>query len=133
MDVKWREMRSKVIFGHPKWPKSDFQNGRWRPFGKTNSPQKLRIDLKLREMRSKVIFGHPKNNVKKVCTIHKFVNNEPSTSYQIWLFIKKRKDSIDLSRFGPKIRPLVGIFTKKIHELSVYLKLRYISLRQRNY
>ena len=24
IDLKWREMRSKVIFGHPKWP--------WRPF-----------------------------------------------------------------------------------------------------
>ena len=22
IDLKWREMRSKVIFGHPKWPKS---------------------------------------------------------------------------------------------------------------
>ena len=32
IDLKWREMRSKVIFGHPKWPKRDFQNGgRW-PF-----------------------------------------------------------------------------------------------------
>ena len=26
--------RSKVIFGHPKWPKSDFQNGRRWPFKK---------------------------------------------------------------------------------------------------
>ena len=32
IDLKWREMRSKVIFGHPKWPKSDFQNGRRQPF-----------------------------------------------------------------------------------------------------
>ena len=34
IDLKWREMRSKVIFGHPKWPKSDFQNGHRRPFWK---------------------------------------------------------------------------------------------------
>ena len=32
IDLKWREMRSKVIFGHPKWPKRDFQNGGQRPF-----------------------------------------------------------------------------------------------------
>ena len=25
IDLKWREMRSKVIFIDPKWPKSDFQ------------------------------------------------------------------------------------------------------------
>ena len=40
--MKWREMQSKVIFGHLKFKK------------------KLRIDLKSREMRSKVLFGHPK-------------------------------------------------------------------------
>ena len=34
IDLKWREMHSKVIFGHPKWPKSDFQNGRRQPFEK---------------------------------------------------------------------------------------------------
>ena len=34
IDLKWREMRSKVIFAHPKWPKSDFQNGRRWPFWK---------------------------------------------------------------------------------------------------
>ena len=50
IDLKWREMRSKVIFGYPKWPPSSH-------FVKQN---KLRIDLKWREMRSKVIFGHPK-------------------------------------------------------------------------
>ena len=32
IDLKWREMRSEVIFGHPKWPKRDFQNGGRRPF-----------------------------------------------------------------------------------------------------
>ena len=32
IDLKWREMRSKVIFGHPKWPKRDFQNGGRQPF-----------------------------------------------------------------------------------------------------
>ena len=44
-------MRSKVIFGHPKWPPAAIL---WEK--KSN----LRIDLKWREMRSKVIFGHPK-------------------------------------------------------------------------
>ena len=38
IDLKWPELRSKVNFGNPKWP----------------------IDLKWSEMRSKVIFGHPK-------------------------------------------------------------------------
>ena len=47
IDLKWREMRSKAIFG-PKWPQAFCGN------------KKLRIDLKWREMRSKVIFGHPK-------------------------------------------------------------------------
>ena len=51
IDLKWWEMRSKVIFGHPKW----------RPFCEQFSKKlKLLIDLKWREMRSKVIFGHPK-------------------------------------------------------------------------
>ena len=27
MDLKWREMRSKVIFGRPKWPKSEMVAG----------------------------------------------------------------------------------------------------------
>ena len=85
IDLKWREMRSKVIFGHPKWPPaaiwwkkikkkscvliwngekcirkwfSVIQNGRRQPF--CEKKLKLRIDLKWREMRSKVIFGHPK-------------------------------------------------------------------------
>ena len=49
IDLKWREMRSKVIFIHPKWPLAAIL---WK--------KKLRIDLKWREMQSKVIFGHPK-------------------------------------------------------------------------
>ena len=49
IDLKWREMRSKVIFGHPKWPLAAILR-----------TKKLRIDLKWREMRSEVIFGHPK-------------------------------------------------------------------------
>ena len=47
-------MRSKLIFDNPKWPKSDFQNGRRQPF--CEKKLKLRIDLKWREMLSKVIF-----------------------------------------------------------------------------
>ena len=50
-DLKWREMRSKVIFSHPKWPTAAIL---WK------RKTKLRIDLKWREMRSKLIFGHPK-------------------------------------------------------------------------
>ena len=49
IDLKWREMRSKVIFSHPKWPPAAIL---WK--------KKLRIDLKWREMHSKVIFCHPK-------------------------------------------------------------------------
>ena len=45
IDLKWPEMRSKVIFGHPK-----------RPFCQTfQKYKKFRIDLKCPEMRSKVI------------------------------------------------------------------------------
>ena len=81
VDLKWQEMRSKVVFGQPKWPLaailqknkscvliwngekcyqkwfSVIQNGRCSHFVKK---KKLRIDLKWWEMRSKVIFGHPK-------------------------------------------------------------------------
>ena len=81
-------MRSKVNFGHPKWPTaailskiqkkkscvsiwngqkcdrkliSDIQNGRRQPFCQKFPKQiKLHIDLKWPEMRSKVNFGHPK-------------------------------------------------------------------------
>ena len=42
IDLKWREMQSKVIFGHPKWP-----------FCEIKQKSKLRIDLKWREMCSK--------------------------------------------------------------------------------
>ena len=52
IDLKWREMWSKVIFGHPKWPPAAIL---W-----TNLKKKLRIDLKWREMRSKVILRHSK-------------------------------------------------------------------------
>ena len=47
-------MRSKVIFGHQKWPPAAILREYF--------PKKLKlcIDLKWREMRSKVIFGHPK-------------------------------------------------------------------------
>ena len=80
IDLKWREMRSKVIFGHPKWPPAAIlwkkcvfiwngekcvrkwflviQNGHRQPYCEKKS--KLRIDLKWWEMRSKAIFGHPK-------------------------------------------------------------------------
>ena len=50
--LKWLEMRSKVIFGHPKWPPA--------AIFVTHFFLKLRIDLKWPEMRSKVIFRHPK-------------------------------------------------------------------------
>ena len=54
IDLKWREMRSKVIFGDPKWPPAAIL---WK---KILRNKKLHIDLKWREMRSKFIFGHPK-------------------------------------------------------------------------
>ena len=43
IDLKWPEMRSKVICGHPKWP-----------------PKKLCIYQKWPDLRSKVNFGNPK-------------------------------------------------------------------------
>ena len=79
IDLKWQEMRSKVIFGHkkwptaaglskkvffghPKWPIELFSNiqyvRRW-PFCK-HFFLNFRIYLKWPEMRSKVNFGHPK-------------------------------------------------------------------------
>ena len=64
IDLKWTEMRSKVICGHPKWPK---KNKKFRMDLKwPEMPSKVNfvhpkwpIDLKWSEMRSKVIFGHP--------------------------------------------------------------------------
>ena len=53
IDLKWPEMRSKVNFGHPKWPTAAI-------LSKFPKKLKLRIDLKWPEMRSKVNFGHPK-------------------------------------------------------------------------
>ena len=81
-------MRSKVIFGHPKWPLSailyknakkriavywsemarnaterDFRSSKMVVGGhfiKKIKKEKLRIDLKWQEMRSKMILGHRK-------------------------------------------------------------------------
>ena len=53
IDLKWPEMRSKVNFGHPKWPTAAILSKFPKIF-------KLHIDLKWPEMRSKVNFGHPK-------------------------------------------------------------------------
>ena len=46
-------MRSKVNFGHPKWPTAAI-------LSKFKKKIKLRIDLNCPEMRSKVNFGHAK-------------------------------------------------------------------------
>ena len=46
-------MRSKVNFGHPKWPTAAI-------LSKFQKKLKMRIDLKWPEMRSKVNFRHPK-------------------------------------------------------------------------
>ena len=88
IDLKWPEMRSKVIFGHPKWPpkkkilyrsemariaiESEFQTSKMadrsemarnaikRDFRTSKmSAGAIRIDLKWPEMQSKVNFGHP--------------------------------------------------------------------------
>ena len=53
IDLKWRVMRSKVIFGHPKWPPAAILK-------KNPKKEKLCFDLIWRVMRLKVIFGHPK-------------------------------------------------------------------------
>ena len=53
IDLKWREMRYKVIF-----LASNMAAG--SHFVKISKQLKLRIDLKWQDMRSKVIFGHPK-------------------------------------------------------------------------
>ena len=58
IDLKWPEMRSKVNFGHPKWPMAAIL---WEISKKI----KLLIDLKWPEMRSKVNFGYPKWPTKK--------------------------------------------------------------------
>ena len=47
-------MRSKVNFGHPKWPTAAILSKKF------TKKLKFRIDLKWPEMRSKVNFGHPK-------------------------------------------------------------------------
>ena len=53
IDLKWSEMRSKVKFGHPKWPTPAI-------LSKISKKIKICIDLKWPEMWSKVNFGHPK-------------------------------------------------------------------------
>ena len=50
IDLKWPEMRSKVNFGHPKWPTAAILS---------KFPNKNKV-AKWPEMRSKVNFGHPK-------------------------------------------------------------------------
>ena len=85
IDLKWRQMHSKVIFGHPKWPptailwfKKKIKVAYWSKMARNvmerdfrsskmaagshfvEKKSKLRIDLKWWEMQSKVIFGHPK-------------------------------------------------------------------------
>ena len=57
------EMRSKVIFGHPKWPpKKKSIDLKWPELlSKVNFRNPIGpIDLKWPEMPSKVIFEHPK-------------------------------------------------------------------------
>ena len=50
-DLKWREMQTKMNFGHSKWtPGGHFQKKKW----------KLCFDPKWREMQLKMNFGHPK-------------------------------------------------------------------------
>ena len=54
IDLKWRDMHSKVIFVHPKWPPAAIL---W----KFKKKSKLRIDLKNGEKCDrKLFFGHPK-------------------------------------------------------------------------
>ena len=87
IDLKWPDMRSKVNFGHPKWPtsailskisnkikvayrsemarnaiKSEIRTSKMADVSHfvQNFKIKLRIDVKWIEMRSNVIFGHPK-------------------------------------------------------------------------
>ena len=50
-------MRSKVLFGHPKWAPAAI-------LPKINKKIKFRMDLKWPEMPSKVDFGHPKWPIK---------------------------------------------------------------------
>ena len=52
IDLKWPKMKSKVNFGHPKWPMAAI-------LSKFPNKLKLGIDLKWPEMRSKVNFGQP--------------------------------------------------------------------------
>ena len=53
IDLKWREMRSKVIFDHPKCTPAAIL---WKTFKKI----KVAYWFGMREMRSKVTFDHPK-------------------------------------------------------------------------
>ena len=82
IDLKWREMRSKVIFSHPKWPPAAIL---WR------KKNQLRIDLKWREMRLKVIFGHPKWPLAAILWKH-FIKNcvliwNVEKCYQKWFSV----------------------------------------------
>ena len=52
IDLKWLEIRSKVIFGHPKWPPAAIL---W-----TKLKNEVRYWSEMREMQSKVIICHSK-------------------------------------------------------------------------
>ena len=70
IDRKWWEMRSKGIFGHPKWPKSDFQNGRFK---------------KKAEYWSEMAINAFESDFRTLHTEARFVPDSPLPKLLFWL------------------------------------------------
>ena len=73
IDLKWREMRSKVIIGHPIMAQVDDVQNRCRRLAILikNQKKKLRNDREMcQSMHSKVIFGHPKWHTAAIYVNH---------------------------------------------------------------
>ena len=107
-DLKWREMRSKVIFGHPKWPKSDFQNGCRRPFWKKNQTKVVywskmarnafKSDFRSSKMAAGSHFVENKSNKVKVAYWSEMARNAIESDFRSSImaagshFVRKKSD-----------------------------------------
>ena len=117
IDLKWPEMRSKVNFGHPKWPtsailskilknikvayrsemarnqiESDFRTSKMAAGShfvrNLKKNKKFCIDLKWPEMWSKVNFGHPKWSTAAILSKISQKNKVAYRSEMAWNAIK---------------------------------------------
>ena len=106
IDLKWPEMRSKVIFGHPKWPPAVILS--------KIKKKKFRMDLKWPEMPSKMNFGHPKWPPKKNAIECEFQTSKMADRQPKWLLDLKWPE------MPSKVIFAVGHFVKKFKKRSVW-------------